>query len=99
MPHVNATVECGPTFLVFRGQSIPYRTVQRDGSVYTETPAVYLPQNSLLAHRETLAGVDSANFLAWGHEFVKHVQPKTSTGRKAILIFDAYRANISLLVL
>lgn len=64
MSVVNAVGECGPTLFILRGAHVPYRTVQRNGSVYPEIPAAYLPQNALLTHRENIAGVDSANFLA-----------------------------------
>ena len=98
MPAVSASGECGPTLFVFKDR-IHYRNVLRNGVVYTETLTDYLSNNSVVASRDQLGGVDSVNFLSWEHQFVSHVKHFTSNGPKVLLIYDGYRAQMSLEVL
>ena len=64
-----------------------------------ETPACKLPHGSTLALRAENGGVDSLNFINWAKDFVKYIKPLTRHERKVPLIYDAYRAHISLQVL
>ena len=49
--------------------------------------------------REENGGKDTPRFLDWGYSFVEHVDPLTRGGRKVFLIYDGYRAHLSLAVL
>lgn len=62
MPVVSADGETGPPLLVFKGNSVPYRQVLRDGKVHVEKYASHLPHGSVDAVLEQGGDVDSANF-------------------------------------
>lgn len=99
MPENNAAGECGPTLFIFKGQSMPYREVIRNGTARLQTYADILPPNSVLAFREDRGGVDSTSFNNWAVLFVESVRDLTARGRNVLLIFDAYRSHLSLQLL
>eukprot|EP00171_Calliarthron_tuberculosum_P001518 IDg1518t1 len=99
MPVVSAAGETGPTLFVFKGCSLPFREVVRGGSVVVETVADQLPRNAVVATRADSGGVDSGNFFLWATHFVRYMAPLTAGGRKVLLVYDAYRAHMSLRVL
>jgi len=52
-----------PLFL-FKGKSLPYRSMQRDGEVFVETYGDLLPKGNVVSMREGGGSVDSDNFFA-----------------------------------
>lgn len=99
MAIMNARGDTGPPLFVFKGARPPYRQVVVNGRICTETYASHIPKGSVIAMRDGVGGVDSVNFLAWAKRFVEHVRPLTEKNRKVLLMFDAYRAPLSLAVL
>eukprot|EP00178_Gracilaria_changii_P018579 TRINITY_DN531_c0_g1_i1.p1 TRINITY_DN531_c0_g1~~TRINITY_DN531_c0_g1_i1.p1 ORF type:complete len:353 (+),score=29.71 TRINITY_DN531_c0_g1_i1:40-1059(+) len=99
MPVVSAAGDCGPLLVVVKGSRIPYRTVLKNGVAIQEAPTVSLPRNAVIATRCDTGGVDSVNFKAWAQRFVAYVHSLTINGRKVLLVYDAYRAHLSLEVL
>lgn len=78
---------------------IPYGTVLCNGCKVQETPKVNLPPGAFIATRAETGGVNSVNIQSWAEKFVSYVIEFTSGGRKMLLIYDAFRAHISLGVL
>ena len=70
----------------------------REGIEFEESPASLLPQDSVVAVRKENGGVDSVNFRNWAVRFVEDLKVRASTG-KVLLIYDGYRAHLSLHVL
>ena len=99
MPVISASGETAPPLFLFKGLRLPYRTLLGNGEVITETPLSKLPSGSLGAMREENGGIDTARFMDWGFSFVDHVEPLTQEGRKVLLIYDGYRAHLSLAIL
>lgn len=99
MPVVSAAGETGPVLFVFKGSALPYREVSRGSTVVTETFADYLPRGAVITTRADCGGVNSNNFYLWAQHFVAHIAPLTNGGRKVLLIYDAYRAHMTLRVL
>lgn len=99
MPVVSADGEEKPLLVVIKGTRIPYRTVIREWVTYLETPVINLLWGAVIATRQDNGDVDSANFHAWGGKFVSYLQDLLANWRKCVLIYDAYRAHISVQVL
>ena len=99
LPVISADGQTGPPLFVFKGLRLPYRNVLCNGRVRTETPACNLPINSCLALRQENGGVDTVNFLHWAYSFVSFVGPLVANNRKVLLIYDGYRAHLSLDIL
>ena len=51
---------------------------------------------SVVATRENMEGVDASNFLSWAHHFLRYTQHLRQNGRNVLLIYDGYRADLSL---
>ena len=99
MPCISAAGHFPPLLFVFKGKTLPYRRVLRNGREIHETAADILPRHSFVAVREQNGGVDRHNFLNWGMAFVDSVKDLTANNRKLILPYDAYRSHITLDVL
>ena len=99
MPIISATGSCAPPLFVFKGSRLPCRTVRVGNQTVDETPACKLPPGFTLALRTENGSVDTVNFLNWAYNFVDHVKHLRANNRKVLLIYDAYRAHISLEVL
>ena len=99
MPIISASRACAPPLFVFKGLRLPYRTIVKDGHIVTQTPLYNLPKGSTARTREETGGIDTARFLDWGYSFVEYVEPLTKGGRKVLLIYDGYRAHLSLAIL
>ncbi len=99
MPIISADGSCASPLFVFKGSRLPYRTVRVGNQTVDKTPACKPPPGSTLALRTENGSVDTVNFLNWAYNFVDHVKHFTANSRKILLIYDAYRAHISLEVL
>ena len=53
----------------------------------------------MVVTREENGGIDTLRLLEWGHVFVEYVEPLARRGRKVLLVYDGYRAHLSLSVL
>lgn len=83
LPAVSATGDTAPPLLVFTGCKMPYG--QKGVRVFLQTFANDLPLKSLISMREAGGGVDTANFLKWALNFVRHMKPLINDGRKVLL--------------
>ena len=99
MPIVSAAGEAAPPLFVFKGSRVPFRTVLRAGRIVDETPISNLPLRSTVALRQENGGVDTQNFRNWANKFVLFVAELTANDRKVLLIYDGYRAHLSVEVL
>lgn len=81
---------------IFKGNWLPFRTYVRDGELVPEKALSLRPMGSLAATREENGGIDTAMFPDLGYSFVEHVEPLTRDRRKVELIYDWYRAQLSL---
>lgn len=62
-----------------------------NGEVRVEIFHTHLLRGSLVAVHNELSRVDSQNFFGWA----QHVQELTANGRKVLLTYDGYRANMT----
>ena len=99
MAVVSASGDTGPPLFVFNGKNIPYRSVLINSVVVNETYASYLPRGAVMTMREKIAGFDTINFIHWSKNFVESVRNLLVGGRKILLVYDGYRAHMSLRVL
>ena len=70
-----------------------------NGNIQTQTYSDFLPPDTVVALRDESGGVDGRSFLAWARIFVEIVKHLTAGGRKLMLIYDSYRAQLSIAVL
>ena len=61
-----------------------------------ETPLCNPPYGAIAVTREESGGIDTPRFPDWGYSFVEYFEPLTKTGRMVSLIYDGYRAHLSL---
>eukprot|EP00171_Calliarthron_tuberculosum_P002640 IDg2640t1 len=90
----------GEAFLpmwIFKGKRLPFRFRQMpDGSQKAESAAHLLPPGSLHGTRPEVGGVDTKIFVSWCKHFVQRVEYLTREGKKVLLVYDGYRAHMSL---
>eukprot|EP00171_Calliarthron_tuberculosum_P006070 IDg6070t1 len=99
MPVISAAGEAGPVLFAFKGSTLPYREVVCGRDVVVETLADRLPRTAVVTTRAECGGVDSGNFYLWATHFVAFIAPLTAGGRKVLLLYDGYRAHMTLRVL
>ena len=68
------------TFVVIRGEDIPYRLMDVENEWKSEYVHDYLPSGPLVSVRQDNAFVDRHVFAQWSKRFVEHVKAKTKGG-------------------
>ena len=99
MSVVSTSGDTGPPLFMFNDIKIPYRLVLINGVVVNEAYASYLPRGAVMTMREKIAGVHTINFIHWAEKFVESLRDFLGGGRKILVIYDGYRAHMSLRVL
>eukprot|EP00171_Calliarthron_tuberculosum_P021386 IDg21386t1 len=94
---VSATGDAVLPLWIFKGKRLPYRVrTMPDGSERIDAAADILPPESLLATRPEVGGMDEHIFVQWCRAFVDRVKHLTANGRKVLLVYDGYRAHMTL---
>ena len=96
MPVVFADGSCGRTLFVVQGRRVPYRVIEVNEVLSTQSLADCLPTGSYIRTREDLAGVDKFSFERWAADFGIECKSLTALGQKVLLLYDGYRSHMSL---
>lgn len=99
MPAVSAHGDFRPVIFPFKGNSLPYHTVTAGGAPFVETYASRIPPGAVVTVCVEVHGVDSDNFFECTKLFVAHRSKQNANDCKVLLIYDAYRSQMSLRVL
>lgn len=89
-PILSASGSYEPPILVFRMESLPFRTKKRNGEPLIETNADLLLRGDSVDIRDEVDGVDSGNFLNWAKLFSDSVSDLISGGHMLLLVLESY---------
>lgn len=98
MPVSSASVESGPSLFVFKGR-ITFHNIVHDNRAYTGVSSFKLSVGSVTTTTTYIGGVDTVSFLSCAEKFVSYTKQVNVNDKKLLIIYDGYRAPLSVSVL
>lgn len=94
---VHASGETSRPMFVLQGTRMRYRKLRGPGTNESRLQTIgdVLPRGAMVATRQDVAGVDSANFSTWAKQLVLDLSDLTKNDRKVLLTYDGYRSHMS----